>query len=245
MSHIWKLGGSHLGELDAMLDAVVSNLQESTVIVHGGGPLISSTLEAFGHSSEFINGLRVTDATTMEVAEMVLAGRINKQIVGRLLQRGIRAVGLSGIDGQMATANVLGDGSLGLVGRVEKVDPKALRALMQAGFVPIVAPLAFHPELGSLNVNGDSFAAALAGSLKANSLTLMTNVPGLMDAHGTPLSTVTPNTVEQMVASGVVYGGMIPKIEAALLAIRNGVKEVCIRSTGVHSGTILKEKSYV
>ena len=245
MTHVWKLGGSHLEALDEMLDVVLANLKDGTVLVHGGGPLISSTLEAFGHQAEFVEGLRVTDETTLEVVEMVLAGRVNKQIVARLLQRGVNAVGLSGIDGQMATAKVLGGGALGRVGQVERIDATTLNALIGAGSLPVVAPLAFHPELGSMNVNGDSFASALAGSLQSESLTLMTNVAGLMDASGATLPTVTPSLVERMVQSGVVYGGMIPKIEAALAAIQNGVQQVCIRSTGTHGGTILREKTHV
>lgn len=205
------------------------------VIVHGGGPQIGKTLAELGISTEFIDGHRVTDEKAMEVVEMVLAGRINKSIVSLINQAGGKAVGISGKDGSLAQAdlheltrtNSSGQTeklSLGRVGTIrgDQIKPAVINTLDQAGFIPVIAPVAVHEEGYSLNVNADTMAGAIASSLKAEKLILLTDTPGVMADQKT-IERMTPAEVQQRIADGTIGGGMIPKVECCLRALESGV----------------------
>lgn len=241
MSHITvlKFGGSSLADLDAL--AAYLEGATSTVIVHGGGPEIQKQLDRVGVPSEFRDGLRVTSPETMDVVEMVLAGRVNKRIVAHLQKQGLPAAGLSGVDGSTLLADLYREGEWGRVGEIAHVKTDLLQTLLNGGFLPVVSPVAFGHDHEPLNVNADTAAAAVAGALKAKTFVFFTDVPGLRDADGNTVAAIGPTGIAQMIESGVITGGMIPKIEAALHAIELGVGEVVIRSlASTSTGTILK-----
>jgi acetylglutamate kinase len=206
------------------------------VVVHGGGPQIDSHLEQLGIQSTRVEGLRVTDDRTMEVVEMVLGGRINKEIVSLISQHGGRAVGLSGIDDGLVQADKQPEvktrsGAMvdtGRVGRVREVRPDVLRSLVEAGVIPVVAPLGAGPDGRSLNINADTVAGALAVAMGAQKLILMTDTPGVCDVEGQRIASLTESRVEELKASGVIDGGMIPKCECALSALHGGVNKAHI-----------------
>jgi acetylglutamate kinase len=242
MTTVLKFGGSSLSDLDAL--AAYLEGTTSTVIVHGGGPEIQKQLDLVGLPSEFRQGLRVTSAETMDVVEMVLAGRVNKRIVAHLQKSGLPAAGLSGVDGATLLANLYGDGEWGQVGEISEVDVRLLGVLLEGGFLPVLSPVAFAPDFRPLNVNADTAAAAVAGALKAQTFVFFTDVPGLRDGDGRTVEQIGPAGIASMIASGVISGGMIPKMEAALQALKLGVGEVVIRSLASPSkGTILKGDS--
>ncbi len=210
------------------------------VVVHGGGPQIDDTLKQMGIESTFRGGLRVTDAETMKVVEMVLAGQVNSDIVGLICSQGGRAMGLSGRDDTFIKAQRLGtaqgraeDGStidvdLGLVGRIRHVDPRLIQELCGGGFVPVIAPIAIDDDGRPLNVNADTAAGEVAAALKASKLVLMTDVEGVRDAQGHHLSSLGATQVEALIGNGVISGGMIPKVRCALSAVQQGVEKVHI-----------------
>ncbi|MDR7517120.1 MAG: acetylglutamate kinase [Armatimonadota bacterium] len=197
------------------------------VLVHGGGPEITRMLDRLGKPSRFVNGLRVTDQETMDVVEMVLAGRANKALVARLAAAGGRAVGLSGKDGGLLRARPLaGPEDLGLVGEVEEVDPTVVRVLAEHGFIPVVASVGWGRDGRTYNLNADHAAAALAGALGAGKFIVLTDVPGILTGQppqAEVLSTATAAQVRALVAEGVISRGMIPKVEACLTALEAGV----------------------
>jgi acetylglutamate kinase len=201
------------------------------IVVHGGGPQIGQMLERLGVESRFEGGLRVTDDETMRVVEMVLAGNVNQDLVALINTIGRetgRAVGLSGHDGAMVKAR-RADGNLGRVGDVVEVDARILSRVSDDGFIPVVAPIAVDIEDGrSLNVNADPFAAKLAAALRAEKLVLLTDVPGVKGADGQLRSTLTAREAKELVKSGVIGGGMIPKVQFGLDAIADGVRKVHI-----------------
>lgn len=240
MITVLKFGGSSLSDLDSL--ATYLEGAAATVVVHGGGPEIQKQLDQLGIPSEFREGLRVTTPETMDVVEMVLAGRVNKRIVAHLQRHGLPATGLSGVDGATLVGDLYGEGKWGQVGEIRRVNTRLLNVLLQGGFVPIVSPVAFGSHYQPLNVNADSAAAAVAGALKASSFVFFTDVPGLLDADGNTVTEIGPAGVAQMIGSGVINGGMIPKIEAALKALKLGVGEVVIRSLAFPDldGTVLK-----
>lgn len=239
---VLKFGGSSLADLDAL--ALYLQGAEGTVIVHGGGPEIQKQLDRVGVPSEFREGLRVTSPETMDVVEMVLAGRVNKRIVAHLQKHGLPAAGLSGVDGQTLQAELYRDGEWGQVGEIARVQTSLLEALLAGGFLPVLSPVGFGPDFAPLNINADTAAAAVAGALKARTFVFFTDVPGLRDGQGNTVAEIGPEGIAEMIAGGVITGGMIPKIEAALSALRLGVGEVVIRSLGSDSkGTILKGDS--
>lgn len=239
MTTVVKFGGSSLSDLDA-LAGFLQGL-ERAVVVHGGGPEIQKQLDRAGLTSEFREGLRVTPTQTMEVVEMVLAGRVNKRIVSSLQKAGLPAAGLSGVDGATLKGSLYGQGAWGQVGEIAEVRTGLLETLLSAGFLPVLSPIAFGPDYEPLNVNADTSAAAVAGALKAETLVFFTDVPGLRDAAGETVKEITPAGVLRLIAEGAIIGGMIPKIEAALSALRGGVGRVVIRSLSCElGGTVLK-----
>lgn len=237
MTTVVKFGGSSLSDLDAL--AAFLQGATATVLVHGGGPEIQKQLDRAGLPSEFRDGLRVTSPESMEVVEMVLAGRVNKRIVAYLQQQGVPAAGLSGADGKTLQAELYRDGAWGRVGEIAQVDTGLLQVLLQGGYLPVLSPVGLGPDFGPLNINADSAAAAVAGALWAERLVFFTDVPGLRDEQGRTVAEIGPPGLAHMIEAGVITGGMIPKIEAALEALARGVGEVVIRSLG-SPGTTLK-----
>src|SRR5246500_5523301 len=228
-----KYGGHAMGEeAAARRFARDIGLLEQTainpVVVHGGGPQIGGMLKRLGIKSEFAAGLRVTDAETIEVVEMVLAGSINKQIVGFINEAGGKAVGLCGKDGNMVLArkvnrSVVDESSniekvvdLGFVGEPEKVDVTVLNQILGREIIPVLAPVATSAEGGTYNVNADTFAGAIAGALKAKRLLLLTDVPGVFDKSKKLIKELTADEARRLIADGTISGGMIPKVETCI-----------------------------
>ncbi len=215
-----KLGGSTLdNQRDALEDIVwLRGLGAHPVLVHGGGPEINDWLERVGLPRRFERGLRVTDAATLDVVRMVLAGKVNGDLVRLLVSLGGRAIGLSGIDGGLLHARQIA-ADLGYVGAITTVDAGVITALSAAGFIPVIAPIALGDEDTVLNVNADDAAADLARGLSATKLLYLSDVPGVLDAQGRLLSELTDHEVRALIDQGVISGGMIPKAEAALRAL--------------------------
>src|SRR5215211_3466510 len=210
------------------------------VVVHGGGPQIEAMLKRAGVQSQFAAGLRVTDAATLEIVEMVLAGLINKQIVGFINAAGGKAIGLCGKDGNMvmakkATRRVVDPDSrierivdLGFVGEPDKVDLTVLNVVLGRDLIPVLAPVAASADGGSFNVNADTFAGAIAGALKAKRFLLLTDVPGVLDKSKELIKEMSAADVRKLIADGTITGGMIPKAETCLYALEKGVEGVVI-----------------
>ena len=207
------------------------------VVVHGGGPQIETALNRLGKKGEFIQGMRVTDAETMEVVEWVLAGEVQQDIVGLINQAGGKAVGLTGRDGGLIRAKKLRmvdqkdptkEHDVGQVGDIESIDPSVVRALQDDQFIPVVSPIGFGAANESYNINADVVAAKLATVLQAEKLLMLTNIPGVLDQQGQLLPELTMRRIDELVADGTISGGMIPKIAGALDAARSGVHAVHI-----------------
>jgi acetylglutamate kinase len=216
------------------------------IIVHGGGPQIGRMLDRLAIKSEFIDGLRVTDAATMEIVEMVLAGTINKQIVSAINAEGGRAVGLSGKDGGLMIARkemMVKDGKeidLGLVGEPASVSPQVLEALESNGMIPVIAPIAFGASGETYNVNADTAAGAIAAASKAARLLMLTDVPGVLDRDKQLLPELTVDQVRALVAEGTISGGMIPKLETCVEAVEHGVDAAVILDGRVPHALLLE-----
>ena len=200
------------------------------VLVHGGGPQIEATLKRLGKKSKFVDGLRVTDDETMEVVEMVLGGKVNRTIVSTIQKGGGRAVGLTGSDGDMirVTRRRVDDRDLGRVGRVESVNPAPIRAVIDAGFIPVIAPIGVDSEGITHNVNADEAAGAIAAALAAEKLILLTDVEGVRDARGELIPQVSIEEVRKHIEEGTIRGGMIPKVECCIEALERGVQNTHI-----------------
>jgi acetylglutamate kinase len=207
------------------------------VVVHGGGPQIENQLKKLGKKGEFVQGMRVTDAETMEVVEGVLAGQVQQQIVGLINQAGGKAVGLTGRDGGLFRAKKLllpdqNDPSklhdIGQVGDIVSIDPSVVKALQDDAFIPVVSPIGFGENNESYNINADVVAAKLAMALNVEKLLLLTNISGVLDKEGKLLTDLTPKRIDELVKDGTISGGMIPKIASALDAANSGVKAVHI-----------------
>ena len=198
------------------------------VVVHGGGPQISGTLDRVGKTTEFIDGLRVTDAETMDVVEMVLGGLVNKEIVQLINAQGGKAVGLSGKDGTMIQARKLSSGQAnvdyGHVGEVDKINPEVVETLEAQKFIPVIAPIGVGRDGATYNINADSVAGALASTLKAEKLILMTDTVGVLDKEGNLLTGLDEVQINALKADGTIKGGMLPKVSCALSAVNGGVK---------------------
>jgi acetylglutamate kinase len=197
------------------------------VVVHGGGPMINDMLKRLNIKSEFVNGKRVTDAATVEVVEAVLSGLVNKRIVQAINRQGGRAVGLSGKDSNLMMCGQT-DAALGFVGTPSDIDPTILRTLTDAENIPVIAPLGAGRSGETFNVNGDTAAGAIAASLAADRLLLLTDVEGVKDKEGSVLTEITPTQIRELTKDGTIAGGMIPKTETALAAIDGGVRAVVI-----------------
>ena len=246
-----KYGGHAMGEeavaaLFAADAVLLKLLGVHPVVVHGGGPQISRMLEKAGVKSTFIDGLRVTDAATMEVAEMVLSGAINKEIVHWINRAGreadVRGVGLSGKDAWLITvekttkttrdpdSNIEHIVDMGFVGEPKKVDPQIVNALIYAAedYVPVIAPIGVSVEGDTYNINADTVAGAVAGALKAKRMLLLTDVAGVLDKSGQLIRQLTVAQARAAIADGVATGGMIPKLETAIAAVEAGVEAVVI-----------------
>jgi len=205
------------------------------IVVHGGGPQIDHWLTRIGKQGEFIQGMRVTDADTMDAVEMVLGGLVNKEIVSLINQHGGRAVGLSGKDGHFIRARKMllqnADGQeidIGQVGEVASIDPALVSMLAAQDFIPVIAPIGVGENGEAYNINADLVAGCLAQTLKAEKLVLLTNIPGVMDKSGQVLTGLSPTDIEALFADGTIHGGMLPKIRSALDAAKSGVGSVHI-----------------
>ncbi len=237
-----KYGGNamtdpHLKECFAHDVVLLKLVGFNPVVVHGGGPQIETMLARVGKKGEFVQGMRVTDAETMELVEMVLGGQVNKEIVNLINQAGGKAVGLTGKDSNFIRARKLmieskdAPGELidiGQVGDITQIDPSLISFLDQGDFIPVIAPIGVGEEGESYNINADVVAGKLAEILKAEKLVLLTNTPGVLDKAGKLLTGLTPRQIDELVEDGTLSGGMLPKISSALDAARNGVKSVHI-----------------
>ncbi|HEV2125614.1 MAG TPA: acetylglutamate kinase [Chloroflexota bacterium] len=215
-----KLGGAALPHRDAVLSDLrgAREVGWQVVLVHGGGPVISDWLKRVGKEPVFVNGLRQTDAETLEIAIMVLAGKVNKDLVAVLQTGGTPAVGLCGVDGGFIRARRQTQPDIGFVGEVVAVDPTPLTALGQAGYVPVVSPIALGPD-GPLNINADTVAGDIARAVGASTLLYLTDVPGVKDRAGKVLPALDRVEADRLQAAGVITGGMIPKVNACLTAL--------------------------
>ncbi|MBI2872086.1 MAG: acetylglutamate kinase [Chloroflexi bacterium] len=228
--YVLKIGGSTLGSHDTTLDDLVQLQRQGkqVVVVHGGGKVISEWMERQGARPRFVRGLRVTDAASLQVVTAVLTGLVNKELVASLNAKGARAVGLSGVDGAILQARVQ-DTELGYVGQVVRVNPTPIRDLLSTGYMPVVAPVGVqYPENGVsaeqlLNINGDTAAGELAVALDAGSLVFLTDVEGVLDSSGRLIPRIPIRQGWALLESGVIGGGMGPKLEACLRAAEHGV----------------------
>ncbi|WP_420861375.1 acetylglutamate kinase [Algirhabdus cladophorae] len=227
-----KFGGHAMGSDEAMESfardvVLLQQVGVNPVIVHGGGPMINEMLDRLDIKSDFVNGKRVTDQATVEVVEMVLAGRVNKRIVQAITAQGGRAVGLSGKDGGMIKCTQTNP-DLGFVGTPSEIDPSLLRTLNEANTIPVIAPLGFGEDGETYNINGDTVAGAIAAALTADRLLLLTDVAGVKDDTGEVVTDLTATQIRTLTTNGVIAGGMIPKTETALAAIDGGVRAAVI-----------------
>lgn len=241
---VLKVGGNELDDADflaGLTNAVRAVIDRGSfpVIVHGGGKAIAAYQEKLGLTPRFLDGLRVTDDASLDVAEMVLSGLMNKRIVRALVNAGIRAAGLSGVDDGAIYVEPMWHplGDLGRVGEIQDVDPHLLRTLIDAGIVPVVSPISFGALDGlSYNVNADHAAAAIAAKLSATKLIFISNVPGVIVATQI-VRAITTDQAEAWIEEGIIFGGMIPKVRSAIEAVRNGVVQSVITNlAGVQEG---------
>jgi len=222
------------------------------IVVHGGGPQIGQLLDDLKIESHFINGMRVTDSKTMDVAEMVLGGTVNKQIVGLINNNGGQAIGLTGKDGQLLRAKKLRVEhktpemeapeivDIGHVGEVESVNVKVLDMLVNSDIIPVIAPIGVGADGASYNINADLVAGKVAEVLQAEKLILLTNIEGLMDKDGNILTGLTTQQVDDLIEDGTIYGGMLPKIGCALSAVKSGVNSAHIIDGRVEHSCMLE-----
>jgi acetylglutamate kinase len=252
-----KYGGHAMGEEElARSFARDIVLMEQTainpVVVHGGGPQIGEMLARLGIKSQFADGLRITDAATIEIVEMVLAGSINKQIVGFINEAGGKAIGLCGKDGNMVLARKASRSmidpqskmekiiDLGFVGEPETVDTTVLTQILGRDLIPVLAPLATSNGGGTYNVNADTFAGAIAGALEAKRLLLLTDVPGVLDKSENLIKQLSAKEARRLIADGTISGGMIPKVETCIYALEAGVEGVVILDGKVPHAVLLE-----
>ncbi|MEI7025648.1 acetylglutamate kinase [Paenibacillus sp. y28] len=232
---VMKCGGSTLAALPEVFFADLKKLQDEgtiPVIVHGGGPAISTTLEKLGIETEFVGGLRKTNEAVLDVVEMVLSGQINKEIVRKIQQSGAKALGLSGVDGHLIHAvPVANAAEVGLVGDVTDVNAAIVQGIVDMGYMPVIAPVGLGEGGQRYNINADTAAGAVASHLGVERMIVVTDVPGIMktvDGEKRVLPQVTVNDINEMIGSGDIYGGMIPKVKAAVQCIQGKVQEVVI-----------------
>ena len=252
-----KYGGHAMGLEETARDfardvVLLEQAGINPVVVHGGGPQIAAMLKKLNIKSEFVDGLRVTDQSTVEIVEMVLAGSINKQIVGYINAAGGKAIGLCGKDGNMVQAkkvtrttidpdsNIEKAVDLGFVGEPDKVDLFVLNAVLGKEMIPVLAPVATSADGGTFNVNADTFAGAIAGALKAKRLLLLTDVPGVLDKDKNLITDLSVAEARRLIADGTISGGMIPKVETCIYALDAGVEGVVIMDGKVPHAVLLE-----
>lgn len=252
-----KYGGHAMGDPEKAVDfaedvVLLKAVGINVVVVHGGGPQIGAMLKKVGVESRFIDGLRVTDKATAEVAEMVLSGAINKEIVGWIAKAGGRAMGVSGKDGGMVTARKVERTrkdpdslieqvvDLGFVGEPDKIDTSVIETISGAGMIPVIAPIAAGPDGGTYNVNADTMAGAIAAALGASRLFLLTDVAGVLDKQGELLTDLTPADIEGLKADGTISGGMIPKLETCIHAVEAGCEAAVVLDGRVSHAMLLE-----
>jgi acetylglutamate kinase len=252
-----KYGGHAMGHEETARDfardvVLLEQAAINPVVVHGGGPQIEAMLKKLGIKSEFAGGLRITDAKTVEIVEMVLAGSINKQIVGYINAAGGKAIGLCGKDGNMVQArkvrrtvvdpdsNIEKIVDLGFVGEPDKVDLTVLNHVLGKEMIPVLAPVATSADGGTFNVNADTFAGAIAGALKAKRLLLLTDVPGVLDKSKNLIEDLSVADARRLIADGTISGGMIPKVETCIYALDQGVEGVVIMDGKVPHAVLLE-----
>ncbi|MCK6407531.1 MAG: acetylglutamate kinase [Rhodocyclaceae bacterium] len=249
-----KYGGNamtdeHLKQCFARDVVLLKLVGMNVVVVHGGGPQIENMLTRVGKKGEFIQGMRVTDAETMEVVEMVLGGQVNKDVVNLINHAGGKAVGLTGKDGNFIRAkklflenkdNPAEPIDVGAVGDITQIDPSLVGHLEGGGFIPVIAPIGVGKEGETYNINADVVAGKIAEVLKAEKLVLLTNTPGVLDQKGQLITGITPKQIDDMVEDGTLSGGMLPKIGSALDAAKNGVKSVHIIDGRVEHALLLE-----
>ncbi len=245
MTIVIKYGGHAMVDEQLKIDfardiALMKTVGIKPVVVHGGGPQINSVLDRMGISHKFVRGMRLTDAETMDVVEMVLGGKVNKAIVAQINQQGVKAVGLSGKDGGLITAKKLKIVSQedadkppeiidpGLVGQVTNINPEIINTLIEKDFIPIIAPVGAGEGGETYNINADLVACHVAAALKAGRLLYLTDVDGVLDDKGNLISSIGGNDVDDLLKKKIISGGMIPKIEFAVYALENGIEKVHI-----------------
>ncbi|MXO86592.1 acetylglutamate kinase [Altererythrobacter aurantiacus] len=252
-----KYGGHAMGDARAARDfaediVLLKAVGINPVVVHGGGPQIGAMLKKLGVESEFVDGLRVTDKQTAEIAEMVLSGAINKQLVGWIAQAGGKAIGISGKDGNLVRAEKVERTvkdpdslieqaiDLGFVGKPAEVDTTLLETASASGMIPVVAPIGADGEGHTYNINADTMAGAIAGALGAARLFLLTDVPGVLDGDGNLLSDLTPSDIRKLTDDGIVKGGMIPKLETCIEAVDAGCEAAVVLDGRVAHAMLLE-----
>jgi acetylglutamate kinase len=246
------MGDEHLARAFARDIVLLEQTAINPIVVHGGGPQIEAMLKKVGVQSQYAAGLRITDAKTLEIVEMVLAGSINKQMVGYINEAGGKAVGLCGKDGNMVVARKLTrtvidpDSAieqvidLGYVGEPEKVDTMVLTQILGRELIPVLAPVAAAANGGTFNVNADTFAGAIAAALKAKRLLLLTDVPGVLDKSKSLIKELSVDDARRLIADGTISGGMIPKVETCIEALDHGVEGVVILDGKVPHAVLLE-----
>ncbi len=246
------MGDEHLARDFARDIVLLEQTAINPIVVHGGGPQIEAMLKKVGVQSQYAAGLRITDAKTLEIVEMVLAGSINKQMVGYINEAGGKAVGLCGKDGNMVVARKLTrtvidpDSAieqvidLGYVGEPDKVDTTVLTQILGRELIPVLAPVAAAANGGTFNVNADTFAGAIAGALKAKRLLLLTDVPGVLDKSKSLIKELSVDDARRLIADGTISGGMIPKVETCIEALDHGVEGVVILDGKVPHAVLLE-----
>jgi acetylglutamate kinase len=242
------MGDEHLARQFARDIVLLEQTAINPIVVHGGGPQIEAMLKKVGVQSQFTGGLRVTDEKTLEIVEMVLAGSINKQMVGYINEAGGKAVGLCGKDGNMVVARKLTRSApdsgeefdLGYVGEPEKVDTTVLTQILGRELIPVLAPVCAASNGGTYNVNADTFAGAIAGALKAKRLLLLTDVPGVLDKSKNLIKQLSADEARRLIADGTIAGGMIPKVETCIDALERGVEGVVILDGKVPHAVLLE-----
>jgi acetylglutamate kinase len=246
------MGDEHLARDFARDIVLLEQTAINPVVVHGGGPQIEAMLKRLGVQSHYEAGLRITDARTLEIVEMVLAGSINKNMVGYINEAGGKAIGLCGKDGNMVVARKLTRTvvdpdshiekmvDLGFVGEPEKVDTTVLDQVLGRQLIPVLAPVAAAANGGTFNVNADTFAGAIAGALHAKRLLLLTDVPGVLDKSKNLIKELTVDDVRRLIADGTISGGMIPKVETCIAALDQGVEGVVILDGKVPHAVLLE-----
>ncbi|WP_240903866.1 acetylglutamate kinase [Chengkuizengella sediminis] len=234
-SFVLKCGGSTLAGLPETFFQELKNLQDegfSPVIVHGGGPAISNTLAKLNIETEFINGLRKTTNEVLDVVEMVLSGKMNKEIVRQIQMNGANTLGLSGVDGNLLEAEPVHNGDeIGYVGEIKQVNAELIQSLINTGYIPVIAPIGIDRNGQRYNVNADTAAGAVASHIGVQKMIVVTDVPGILkqvNHQKEVLPSVTTNEIEEMIHSGEIFGGMIPKVRAAMKCIQGDVQEVLI-----------------